>query len=217
MGILRSTTRRASGLLIGLAVALTALVAVLALGTALFNPFRTETVDRSGPTVVERIRELEEFTAAQAEFVQDVDIESDAKYVPDAIKGERVVAIAEGSVRATVDLGGLDAGAVTVSEDGTSILLTLPPPVLQDAEVEESTTRIVARQRGVLDRIGDLVSANPYDDGDLYAAAEAKLNAAAGDSDLETTARANTEAWLETFLGAVGFDQVTVSWAESPA
>lgn len=216
MGMLRSTTRRATGLLIGLAVALTAVVAVLALGVALFNPFRTETVDRSGPAVVERIRELEEFTAAQAEFVQDVDIESDAKYVPDAIKGERVVAIAEGSVRATVDFGDLDADTVTVSEDGTSIALALPPPVLQDAEVEESSTRIVARQRGVLDRIGDLVSANPYDDGDLYAAAEAKLNAAADESDIEATARANTEAWLETFLAAAGFDQVAVSWTESP-
>lgn len=34
------------------------------------------------------------------------------KYLPDATEGERVVAMASGSVAATVDLGGLDEEAV---------------------------------------------------------------------------------------------------------
>ena len=38
------------------------------------NPFGDETVDRSGPTVLERIRKLEEFTAAEGTFTQDVDL-----------------------------------------------------------------------------------------------------------------------------------------------
>ena len=143
MGRIRSTTRRAPGLFVALVVALTAVVALLVVGAAVLNPFRTETVDRSGPTLVERIRELEEFTAAEAEFTQDVDLESDTRYVPDFVKGERVVAMARGSVAATVDLGELDDGAVTVSEDGTTVAVTLPAPVLQDADVEEGATRVV--------------------------------------------------------------------------
>lgn len=216
MALLRTPTRRVPGVLLGAAVALLVLVALLALGVAAFDPLRTETVDRSGPAVVERIRELEEFTAAEAEFVQDVDLESDTAWVPDAVKGERVVAIAQGTVRATVDFGGLDADAVTVSDDGTSIAVVLPPPELADAELDESATRVVARQRGLLDRLGDALSSNPFDDGELYAAAEAKLDAAAGESDLEATARGNTEAWLRTFLGAAGFEQVSVDWSDLP-
>jgi len=214
MALLRTSTRRVPGVLLGAAVALLMLVALVAAGVALFDPLRTETVDRSGPAVVERIRELEEFTAAEAEFVQDVDLESDTAWVPDAVKGERVVAIAQGTVRATVDFGGLDADAVTVSGDGTSIAVVLPPPELQDAELEESATRVVARQRGLLDRLGDALSSNPFDDGELYTEAEAKLDAAAAESDLEATARDNTEAWLQAFLGAAGFEQVSVDWSD---
>ena len=44
---------------------------------ATIDPFGSETVDRSGPAVLEQIRELEEFTAAEGNFNQDVDIEED--------------------------------------------------------------------------------------------------------------------------------------------
>jgi hypothetical protein len=219
MGTLKKP-RRTSGLrttvVVGLGVGLIGVIALVAVGAALLNPFRTETVDRSGATVVERIRDLEEFTAAEAQFVQDVDLEADAKYLPDAIKGERVVAIAAGSVRATVDLGSLDQDAVSVSDDSSSISLVLPSPVLQSADIEEDETRVVSRQRGLVDRLADLVSSNPYDDGELYSAAERKLDAAAAESDLEETARANTQDWLETFLGAAGFDDVVVTWSSNP-
>ncbi len=220
MGTLKKMPRRAAGLpgalMVGLGVGLVAMIALVAVGAALLNPFRTETVDRSGPTVVERIRDLEEFTAAEAQFVQDVDLETDAKYLPDAIKGERVVAIASGSVRATVDFGSLHGESVTVSDDGNSISLVLPQPVLHDADVQEDETRIVNRQRGLVDRVADLMSSNPYDDADLYSAAERKLEAAAADSGLRATARTNTNAWLETFLGAAGFDDVVINWSPEP-
>ena len=203
---------------ISLAVIAVCLVGLLAFGIInALDPFGTETVDRSGPALLERIKKLEEFNAAEANFTQDVDLETDAKYLPSFIKGGRVTAIVTGNVRATVDFGQLDEKSVQVSEDRTSIKLVLPDPVLSDADVEESSTRIVSRDRGIVDRLADVFSGNPVDDAPLYRAAEKKLQKAAADSDLLEQARTNTERWLRTFLGAAGFEQVDITWTKSPA
>lgn len=198
-------------------IAVCAVVLVAALIATVLDPFGSETVDRSGPTVLQEIRKLEEFTAAEGTFTQDVDLETDAKYLPDFLAGQRVTALVTGTVRATVDFGGLDEDAIEVSEDGTTIRLTLPEPVLSDADIEESSARIVSRDRGLIDRVDDFFSDNPTDDAQLFTAAEQKVEAAARESDLIEEARENTERWLTTFLGAAGFSTVEISWQDSPA
>ena len=193
------------------------LIGLLVVGIVfLLNPFGTETVDRSGPTVLQQIRKLEEFTAAEGTFTQDVDLETDAKFLPDFLKGERVTALVTGTVRATVNFAELDEGAIQVDESTNSIRLTLPEPVLADAEIDESSARIVSRNRGLVDRVDDFFSANPTDDGPLYQAAEDKVSAAAAQSDLVEQGRQNTEDWLTTFLGAAGFENVEITWTKSP-
>lgn len=198
-------------------IAAAAVVLVVALLISAIDPFGSETVDRSGPTVLQEMRKLEEFTAAEGSFTQDVDLEQDANFLPSFLAGERVVALVTGTVRATVDFGQLDDDAVEVSPDGTTIRLTLPDPVLSDADIDEASARIVARDRGLIDRVDDFFSANPTDDTQLYVAAEEKVEAAARESDLIEEARANTERWLTTFLGAAGFETVEISWLDSPA
>ena len=216
MARLRNSPSRAGGFLIGAAFTFTLFIALGALAVAVFDPFGSRTVDRSGPAVLEQVRDLQDFTAAEAEFVQDVDIENDVRFVPGFVAGERVVAMATGTVEATVDFSGLDEDSVTVSTDGKSISLLLPEPVLGDADVDESATRIISRQRGIVDRVADAAASNPFDDAEVYEAAAQKLNEAAADTDLVATARDNTEEWLETFLAAAGFDTVVVGWNEAP-
>jgi hypothetical protein len=202
---------------ISLAVIALCLVGLLLFGVLnALDPFGHETVDRSGPALLQRIRKLEEFNAAEANFTQDVDLENDAKYLPSFIKGERVTALVTGKVRATVDFGALNDRSIEVSEDRRTIRLTLPDPVLQNADVEGSSTKILSRDRGIVDRLGDVFSANPVDDAPLYKAAEKKLEAAAAKSDLSEQARTNTERWLRTFLGAAGFDNVEITWTGPP-
>jgi hypothetical protein len=171
-------------------IAASSVVLVVALLATVLNPFGSETIDRSGPTVLQQIRKLEEFTAAEGTFTQDVDLEEDAKYLPDFLSGQRVTALVTGSVRASVDFSQLDEDAIEVSDDGN---------------------------RGLIDRADDFFSENPTDDQPLYAAAEEKVAAAARESDLVEEARTNTEQWLTTFLGAAGFETVEVTWRDSPA
>ena len=202
---------------VSLGIIAVALLGLLAFGIiGAFDPFGSETVDRSGPALLQRIRTLEEFTAAEANFTQDVDLQDDANLLPDFIQGERVTALVTGSVRATVDFGQLDDDAVQVSDDRSTIRIRLPQPTLSDPEIDETSTRIVARQRGLLNRIEDAFSSNPFDDAKVYRAAQDKLGAAAEQSDVLEQARANTERWLTTFLQAAGFTNVEISWTEQP-
>ena len=209
----------------GLGILATASLVLIALGLLalvlvgllnVWDPFGTTTVDRSGPAVLQRIRTLEEFTAAEATFTQDVDLENDS-FLPGFIKGERVTAIVTGSVRATVDFGELGPNSIKVSDDGTSIQITLPDPQLSDPDIDEGSARVVSRDRGIVDRIEDVFSGNPTDDTPVYQEAEKKLERAAQDSDVLDQARTNTEQWLRTFLGAAGFEKVEINWAESPS
>jgi hypothetical protein len=211
------SSRPSALLVVPLAVIALTLLALLVVGVvSTFDPFASNQVDRSAPAVLEKIRELEQFTAAEGQFVQTVDFERDAKYLPSILKGERVVASVQGNVSATVDFGGLDQDAVKVSDDRRTITLRLPAPELEAADIEESSTKILTRDRGVIDRAEDFFSSNPTDDLPLYRAAEKKVDAAAARSDLQQTARTNTERWLRTFLGAAGFDTVNISWAPAP-
>ena len=119
-------------------------------------------------------------------------------------------------MRATVDFSQLDDDAVQVSDDRSTIRIRLPQPTLSDPEIDETSTRIVARQRGLLNRIEDAFSSNPFDDAEVYQAAQDKLDDAAADSDVLQQARDNTERWLTTFLQAAGFTNVEVSWTQEP-
>ena len=177
-----------------------------------FDLFGSETVDRSGPTMLERIRTLEEFTAAEGNFTQDVDIENDTKFVPGFVSGQRVVAIVTGSVGATVDFSRLDGDSVTVEEDSSTIRITLPQPTLSGAEIDEQSVRIVSRERGFADRVEDFFAENPTDDSPVFRTAKARIDKAADESELVERARANTEQWLRTFLAAAGFETVGITW-----
>ncbi|MFM7068033.1 MAG: DUF4230 domain-containing protein, partial [Actinomycetes bacterium] len=182
MGRLRppASTRMSPLTVVSLVVIAAALVGLLVVGVVnTLNPFGSDTVDRSAPAVLERIRELEEFTAAEGQFTETIDLETDAKYLPSFLKGERVIAAVRGNVAATVDFGKLDDRAIRVSEDRRQITLRLPAPVLQSADIEESATKILSRDRGVIDRVDDFFSGNPVDDSNLYRTAERKVNESA--------------------------------------
>ncbi len=101
--------------------------------------------------------------------------------------------------------------ALQVSADGKSVTVHLPEPTLQQAQLDRDSTRVIARDRGVLDRVDDaLTTGNPSDDADLYARAEDKLSEAAAQSDLKAKAQSNTTDLMTKLLTDAGFEHVTV-------
>ena len=179
------------------------------------NPFTTETVDRTGPAVLQSIRNLEDYRAASGHFEVIVDVEKDTRFIPAQIKGERVLFVAVGNVDAGVDFSGLDESAVEVSDDRRSVRLELPPATLREPELDLDRSHVYDRDRGVIDRLGSIFSEDPSIERDLYPLAEEKLAEAARDgSGLLERAERNTRLMLEGLLRSLGFTSIEVTFAE---
>jgi hypothetical protein len=191
--------------------------AVVGLIPSLSDPFATETVDRTGPALLRALDDLSEYRAAEGQFQVVVDVEERTRFLPSFLKGERSVFLAGGTVAASVDFSNLDEDAIRVSEEGTTAHIELPAASLSEAVVRPERSYVIDRDRGVLDRLGSVVSDSPTSERELYLLAGEKLEAAARESELVDRAEENTEAMLGTMLGALGYEDVTVSFVEDPA
>jgi hypothetical protein len=180
------------------------------------NPFASRPVDRSQPVVLKAIEDLNVYKAASGNFQVLIDLEKDSRYLPSFVKGERTLFVAAGSVDAEVDFSGVGKGAVNVSGDRRSVSVTLPRARLTKARIDPDRSYVASRQRGLLDRLGSVMSDNPTSERELYQLATAKLGAAAAESGLVARAEANTRAMLVGMLRSLGFTNVTVTF-EDPA
>jgi hypothetical protein len=203
--------------LITLAAVVLAIVYVpgwlLGLLPSLPNPFAERTVDRSQPAILRSIQDLREFRAATGHFEVIVDIERDTA-LPAAILGERTLFVAAGAVDATVDFSGRGGDDVIVSNDRRRAAIALPRPTLSRPRLDLRRSYVYDRDRGLLNRIGDVFS-DGDDRQEIYVAAERKLTAAAGHrSGIVGRAEANTRAMLRSLLGSLGFTQVSVRFEE---
>ena len=178
------------------------------------NPLEPKVVDRSTPALLLALDDLHEYHAATADLQVMVDVEIDTPWVPSVISGERVHFLATGTADAYVDFESLDAGAVTLSPDGESATIVLPAPELSEVRLDAEQSRVVDRDRGLIERLGDAFQENPTDDSDLYALAERRLAAAAAESDVLERAETNTRDMLTGLAQSLGVDEVTVEFEE---
>ncbi|MEE1928256.1 DUF4230 domain-containing protein [Streptomyces sp. TRM 70351] len=200
---------------------LTAVVAVLAAVGLLFRAglvpgvpdlFGEETHDRTGPALLESLRDISRYDAASGTFQVVVDLEKDAKFLPDAVRGTRTLYVGVGTVDAYVDLGELGEERVTVNEERTEATLVLPHARLGDPALDADRSYAVAKERGLLDRLGDLFSGNPGDERAVQRLAVDHIGEAAQESELTARAEANTTSMLRSLLSSLGFERVTVRY-----
>jgi hypothetical protein len=79
--------------------------------------------------------------------------------------------------------------------------------------VDPKRSYTVSKQRGLIDRLGDLFSDNPADERAVHILAADRIGAAAEESDLTLRAEKNTTSMLQGLLRALGFEQITVTYA----
>jgi len=174
--------------------------------------FGTETHDRSGPALLQSIQDISRYDAASGNFQVVVDLEKDAKYLPDAIRGSRTLYVGAGTVDAYVDLGKVGEKDVTVNDDRTSATLRLPHAALGEPALDPDRSYAVSKQRGLLDRIGDLFSDNPNSEQAVQKLAARHIGDAAKESALTERAEGNTTGMLKGLLGSLGFEEVKVTY-----
>jgi hypothetical protein len=205
----------------GWAKALTAVVVVLVVMFAgirlsllpgLRDFFGTETHDRSGPALLQSIQDMSRYDAATGNFQVVVDLEKDAKFLPDAIRGTRTLYVGAGAVDAFVDLGKVGDKDVTVNGDRTSATLRLPHAQLGKPALDPDRSYAVSKQRGLLDRLGDLFSDNPGSEQAVQKLAVKHIGEAAKASELTARAETNTTGMLQGLLRSLGFKEVRVSY-----
>ncbi|MFH8798516.1 DUF4230 domain-containing protein [Streptomyces sp. NPDC017936] len=184
----------------------------LSLLPGLRDVFGTETRDRSGPALLKSIQDMSRYDAASGNFQVVVDLEKDAKYLPDALRGTRTLYVGAGTVDAYVDLGQVGEKDVTVDEDRTSATLRLPHARLGTPALDPGRSYAVSKQRGLFDRIGDLFSDNPNSEQAVQKLAVRHIGDAAKDSELTARAESNTTGMLQGLLRSLGFKEVRVTY-----
>ncbi|MFQ6852657.1 DUF4230 domain-containing protein [Streptomyces sp. 35M1] len=172
--------------------------------------FGEETHDRSGPAVLKSIQDMSSYEAASGNFQVVVDLEKDAKFVPDALRGTRTLFVGAGTVDSSVDLGKVTEGGVKVNEDRTEAELRLPRAVLGKPALDPDRSYTVSKQRGFFDRLGDFFSDNPGSEQAVNKLAVQHISEAAKESELNARAEKNTADMLKGLLGSLGFERVTV-------
>ncbi|MFF2774220.1 DUF4230 domain-containing protein [Streptomyces sp. NPDC058052] len=199
-----------------IAVLLVVAVGLILVGQFLRLPgldvFGTDVKDRSGPAVLKSVQDLSRYEGAAGTYQVVVDLEHDARFLPDAIRGTRTLYVASGSVGAYVDLGGLGDDAVTVDSGRTEATLRLPHARTGAPALDPERSYAVSKQRGLLDRLGDLFSDNPASEQAVHALAVQRIGEAAHASDLTSRAERNTTAMLRKLLLGLGFERVTVTY-----
>ncbi|MEO3776644.1 DUF4230 domain-containing protein [Micromonospora sp. B11E3] len=207
----------ARGLLLALGAAALAVVVLLgAQATGIFpefrNPFAKEQTDRSQPPLLKSIQDLSRYVAAEGNFQVVVDLQNDRNNIPEFLLNQRTLFVGAGSVEAYVDFARISEGAVVESADGKSVEIKLPAPQLGQVNLDMEKSYVFAEERGLLNRINDLVKGDPNRQQQVYRMAEERIGAAARDSGLGARAEENTRKMLEGLLRSLGYEKVTVTY-----
>ncbi len=215
----KPTRRPWRGLLkvVGIGAAVLALLFAggrLSLLPSLDGLFGERTHDRSGPAVLKSIQDMSAYEAASGNFQVVVDLEKDARFLPDAVRGTRTLFVGAGTVGASVDLGKVTEDSVVIDEDRTTAEIRLPHAVLGKPALDPDRSYAVSKQRGLLDRLGDFFSDNPSSEQAVNQLAVRHIGEAAKESGLTARAEKNTAEMLKGLLGSLGFERVTVRYGD---
>ena len=177
------------------------------------NPFADKTTDRSQPVLLQSMRDLSRYVAADGTFQVIVDLQENKENVPDFLLNKRTLFVGSGTVEEYVDFGALTEGAMTIDEDKKSVTIELPAPQQSTAALDMERSYVVAEERGLLNRIGDAFKSDPGQQQRVYQMAQQRITEAARASGLDQRARDNTQKMLTSLLAQFGYTTVTVTYA----
>ena len=162
-------------------------------------------IDTSRPSVVRQIRQLQRLETVVFAMDKIVSGGYESRYLPRLLAGDRLLLIAYGDVTAGVDLGLLDAEAVSV--DGRSARLRIPPAELFSTRIDSERTRVYSRETGLFSRV------DPDLESEVRREAERQVRQAALDGGILQAASANASTTLQSLLHGLGFETVEISSA----
>jgi hypothetical protein len=182
-------------LIVAVVMVVALLVAGVWLGIKYETKFGSSVHEEKTDTVVEQIQTLSDLVTVKY-VVEKVVILDDEKWYGES----RVLLLAHGIVKAGMDLKRLKPGDVTVS--GKTISITLPPPQLTDAYLDDTKSQVIDHTTGLF---------RPFDkDLEQNAREEAVLDIrrAAINNGILTDATDRAQLELALFLHEAGYTEV---------
>jgi len=176
------------------------------------NPFDKQTTDRSQPVLLQSMRDLSRYVAADGTFQVIVDLQDDRKYVPDWLINRRILFVGSGTVEEYVDFSSLSDKALEVDNEKKTVKITLPPPQQGDAALDLQKSYVVEEDRGLLTSIGDAFKSDTDKQQRVYQLSQQRITEAARSSGLDQRARDNTQHMLESLFTRLGYTSVTVTF-----
>lgn len=209
---------------IGTGITIATALVLLALGWQTFrptielpNPVETQRTVVEAPAVLRQMDDLAAFTAARSQYQVVVELEESHGILPTMVAGQSATLLATGEVEASVDFSDLGPDRVRIGADGTTATITLPEPQLSEARIDFDASRVVARERGAVDRLVGVFDDNTLSETELYALASDQIERAAADSALAVHAERNTRAMLTELLAPVGVERVYLTFEREAA
>jgi hypothetical protein len=164
----------------------------------------TTTVRDRGGTITQ-IRSLNRLETQSFSVERVVEAKVERNNPLDLLLGDRLLLIASGEVVAGVDLSKLKESDVTISQDGKSITLKLPPSEIFSKRLDNDRTRVYDRDRGLL------APQNQDLETQARQAAEAEILNAACEANVMQKAADDAKRSMEQFLKVLDFDTITVA------
>jgi hypothetical protein len=179
------------------------------------NPFADKTTDRSQPVLLQSMRDLSRYVAADGTFQVIVDLQESKENIPTFLVNQRTLFVGSGTVEEYVEFGSLADDALTVDNEKKTVQLTLPPPQQSTAALDMQRSYVVAEERGLFNRIADAFRSDPGKQQKVYQMAQQRITEAARSSGLDQRAKENTQRMLESLFTRLGYTSVTVTF-DSP-
>jgi len=176
------------------------------------NPFADRTTDRSQPVLLQSMRDLSRYVAADGTFQVIVDLQENKENIPDFLVNHRTLFVGSGTVEEYVEFGSLADKALTVDNEKKTIRITLPPPQQSTAALDMEKSYVVAEERGLFNRIGDAFRSDPGKQQKVYQLAQQRITEAARASGLDQRAKENTQRMLQSLFTRLGYTTVTVAF-----
>lgn len=170
----------------------------------------TPTLRTDAAAVVRRVQQLQRLEVTSYTIEKVIEAGVDGNAFQNLLFGDHLLLIAHGTVVAGLDLSTIAIDDVTVSEDGTSITIQLPPVQVFNITLDNSKTRVYDRQQGLL--------APTNKDLETLArqAAEDEIVKAACEDGLMQRATNDGQHAIEKLFGLLEFEQVEVLPAQVP-
>lgn len=164
--------------------------------------------DRGG--TIQQIRSLNRLETKSFSVERVIEASVQRNNPLDLLLGDRLLLIASGTVVAGVDLSKLTPADVTISPDGESITVRLPPSEIFSKALDNDRTRVYDRSTGIL------APQNKDLETQARQEAESEILNAACEGGIMQQAADEAQSSLEQFLKLLDFQSVTVTGSAGP-